>query len=228
MMIMDGTSEIVKIEVDRMDVMLEGRLSIPGDDLGIILLLGGSGSLVEQEIEQTLEKKLLNEGFMVFNTPVLTEKEMKDPGKLIDVDKLRKRIGVLLEWLENRKQYSALNFGLVASKSMVEAAIRVSLHENGRIKAISSISGHINMRQRELNQVTPAILLLVGEKNSKIHALNMFAYQHIPEPRSLEIIKDAGELISDETRIDEITGKITKWFVQRVKKRVKNRVIIPE
>jgi putative phosphoribosyl transferase len=215
---------LIAIPINNNDSPLEGDLIIPDvcEIMGIIIFAHGSGSDKDSPRNQYVGKLLNKVGFatLLINLLILEEQDAdrkaqtlsrKIPGIVLNkfnISLLADRLVTITEWIKTyevtrhfKVGYFGASTGAVAA---IEAAVLLDIHNH--IIAIVSRGGRPDLATiNSLRNISGAILLIVGDKDSKaVIDLNKKALKELrnAKEKKLVMIPGAGHLFEETGAID--------------------------
>ena len=171
--------QTVDIEFDH--VTLTGDLVVPPDTEGIVLFAHGSGSSRHSTRNRAVARMFNSYGFGTLLFDLLTPEEEnldRHTGALrFDIDLLAQRLVGTTFWVKRQSFLDQLCMGYFGASTGAAAALMAAPQVNGMVKAIVSRGGRPDLAPRALPLVTASTLLLVGENDPHVLALNQQAYE---------------------------------------------------
>jgi alpha-beta hydrolase superfamily lysophospholipase len=204
----------LKINLDH--ITLTGELSLPENAHGLIVFSHGSGSSRFSPRNNFVAQYLNKKGLATFLFDLLTREEDQDPMIRFNVGLLANRLVEVtrsLMKMASTKDLPLAYFG--ASTGAASALIAASVLQH-RIKAVVSRGGRPDLALEFLKDVKAPTLLLIGEFDRQVIALNEQAYEKLPGIKSLRIIKGASHLFEEPGTLEEVAHYSAGWFVQHL------------
>lgn len=202
--------ERLKIKVDH--VILDGDLSLPDQPKGIVIFSHGSGSSRFSPRNNLVAQYLNKKGFGTFLFDLLTQEEDLDYSRRFDIPLLSRRLEKVTLFLS---EYSAvLNLPLAyfgASTGAASALIAASKIPK-KIKAVVSRGGRPDLAMAYLPNVHCPTLLIVGELDKEVLALNRKALEEISGPKEIKIVAGATHLFEEEGKLEMVAQISAEWF----------------
>jgi pimeloyl-ACP methyl ester carboxylesterase len=88
--------------------------------------------------------------------------------------------------------------------------------EETAVRAIVSRGGRPDLAMAVLPRVRAATLLIVGERDETVLALNRAAYARLAAPKSLEIVPGATHLFEEPGALERVAELAAAWFVRHL------------
>lgn len=200
------------------EVKLEGFLNIPEHPSGVVLFAHGSGSSRYSPRNQFVARVLHDAGMATLLVDLLTVREEEYDqytGNLrFNIDLLGERVAQVTDWLT---QYSAtrdLTIGYFGASTGAAAALVAAVQHPRIVKAIVSRGGRPDLAKSCLGRVDSPTLLIVGEKDPQVIALNRMAYSLLHCPKQIEIVTGATHLFEEPGTLEQVALLASRWFMK--------------
>ena len=162
---------------------INGDLHLLEDSKGIIIFAHGSGSSRFSERNLFVADLLQKSNFSTFLFDLLTpEEEAVDTQTRefrFDTQLLSRRLILVTEWLKKYHETRHLKIGYFGASTGAAAALIAAAEMPDDIKAVVSRGGRPDLALEYLKFVKAPTLLIVGEHDKDVIALNTFAYCNI-------------------------------------------------
>lgn len=210
----EGRTTSVKIDVD--GVVLDGELTIPSGAKGIVLFAHGSGSSRHsprnQFVAQTIQR--LRTGTLLFD--LLTREEEieddRDAHLRFDIALLARRLVGATHWLASCPAAKDLRIGYFGSSTGGAAALVAAAELASAIDAVVSRGGRSDLAGAALTRVTAPTLLIVGEWDDFVLALNREACAQMRCLNQLVVVPRATHLFEEPGALGEVASLAAAWF----------------
>lgn len=201
-------------------VTLEGELVIPATPKGIIIFAEGTGSSRLSPRDRAMAVALQDDGYATLLLDLLTSQEDAldaATGQLrFDIGLLAPRLAAAADWLQSEPLTRHLPIGCFGSDSGTAAALAAAALRPGVVMAIVSRGGRPNLAEPYLGRVNTPTLLLVGEYDTPVVAMNRAALHLLGGPKELVVIDRAGHLFEEPGALAEVTQLALRWFERYV------------
>lgn len=203
--------ETLKIKID--NVTLEGELNIPENPIGLIIFAHGSGSSRFSTRNRLVAKFLNVNGLATFLFDALTKKEDENYEIHFDIELLSRRLEAMTRYLLKVPETKNLPFAYFGTSTGAASALIAASKLRNNIKAIVSRGGLPDMASEFLQDVEAPTLLIVGELDFQVIALNEKAFGELECQKSLKIIKRATHLFEEPGAMSKVLDLSLEWFM---------------
>jgi putative phosphoribosyl transferase len=194
---------------------LPGRLCLPAPPTGLVLFAHGSGSS-RSSPRNAYVAAVLHEswiGTLLFD--LLTEQEATDRVNVFDVALLAERLLAAVRFVAGLEQTRHLPLGLFGASTGAAAALVAAAREP-RVAAVVSRGGRPDLAGRKLGAVHVPTLLIVGEADPEVLALNERAYASLECERRLAVVPGATHLFEEPGTLEEAARLAAEWFAKHL------------
>lgn len=194
---------------------LPGRLCLPAPPTGLVLFAHGSGSS-RSSPRNAYVASVLHEswiGTLLFD--LLTEQEATDRVNVFDVALLAERLLAAVRFVAGLDQTRHLPLGLFGASTGAAAALVAAAREP-RVAAVVSRGGRPDLAGRKLGAVQVPTLLIVGEADPEVLALNERAYGLLECERRLAVVPGATHLFEEPGTLEEAARLAAEWFAKHL------------
>lgn len=195
-----------------------GVLTLPPEASQIILFVHGSGSSRRSPRNEAVAAELNKQGIATLLVDLLTEQEAQQDeisGALrFDIDMLASRVLESIHWLKTMPQTRSLAIGLYGASTGAAAALIAAAALGTSIFAVVSRGGRPDLAGAALTSVRSPTLLIVGEKDIEVLALNQEAYALLECPKNLTVIPGATHLFEEPGTLILAARAAIHWFTE--------------
>lgn len=207
-----------KIEIPVGHFSLQGELIVPAGANGIALFAHGSGSSRNSPRNQFVASMLREArvGTLLFDL-LTPEEEFLDArtAKLrFDIGLLAHRLIAATNWLSNNPRTRKLAIGYFGASTGGGAALVAAAELEDRIKVIVSRGGRPDLAGSALPLVRAATLLIVGELDYPVIAMNRNALNQMRCEKCLEIVPGATHLFEEPGTLEQVGHLAADWFAR--------------
>ena len=196
-------------------IRLPGRLCLPAPPTGLVLFAHGSGSS-RSSPRNAFVASVLHEswiGTLLFD--LLTEQEATDRVNVFDVALLAERLLAAVRFVAGLEQTRHLPIGLFGASTGAAAALVAAAREP-RVAAVVSRGGRPDLAGRKLGAVHVPTLLIVGEADTEVLALNERAYALLECERRLAVVPGATHLFEEPGTLEDAARLAAEWFAKHL------------
>jgi pimeloyl-ACP methyl ester carboxylesterase len=196
-------------------IALPGRLCLPAPPTGLVLFAHGSGSS-RSSPRNAFVASVLHEswiGTLLFD--LLTEQEATDRVNVFDVALLAERLLAAVRFVAGLEQTRHLPLGVFGASTGAAAALVAAAREP-RVAAVVSRGGRPDLAGRKLGAVHVPTLLIVGEADTEVLALNERAYALLDCERRLAVVPGATHLFEEPGTLEDAARLAAEWFAKHL------------
>jgi pimeloyl-ACP methyl ester carboxylesterase len=203
-------------------VLLEGNLELPNGAGSVVLFAHGSGSSRHSARNRFVASTLRQAGLGTFLFDLLSAKEEAldaATGHLrFDISLLASRLECAVDWIGNQLATKGLPIGLFGSSTGGAAALVTAAGRAAAVRAVVSRGGRPDLAGPALAGVRAPTLLIVGELDAEVLALNRRAAAHLRCENRLEIVPGATHLFEEPGALEEVARLAARWFSENLAK----------
>jgi pimeloyl-ACP methyl ester carboxylesterase len=201
-------------EIEILPLGLKGLLVVPEGASGIVLFAHGSGSSRLSPRNSRVARAFNEAGLATLLFDLLLPQEASDRHKVFDIHLLAQRLEEALDWIEEEETTTDLNLGLFGASTGAAAALVAAAGRPELIRAVVSRGGRPDLAGDALAGVCAPTLLIVGERDTVVIALNRRAMTRLTSPTRLEVVPGATHLFEEPGTLDQVVALATTWFKQ--------------
>lgn len=212
----NGGTRNTAARIEAGDASLEGELRVPQGARGLVAFAHGSGSSRHSPRNQRVARALEEAGFgtLLFDllTPDEGARDARTRALRFDVALLTRRLAGATDWLRQRDDTRTLALGYFGASTGAAAALAAAAERPQEIGAVVSRGGRPDLAGAALERVRAPTLLVVGENDPTVLALNREAQQRIPGEPELSVVPGATHLFEEAGALDEVARRAHGWF----------------
>jgi putative phosphoribosyl transferase len=199
---------------------IEGDLVVPDAARGIVVFAHGSGSSRHSTRNRRVAEALRAERFGTLLFDLLTAAEEREDERTralrFDIDLLAERLTVVTDALGDEPSAHGLPLGYFGASTGAGAALAAAAMHPG-VRAVVSRGGRPDLAGDDaLRRVRTPTLLIVGELDREVLALNREAQALLGGPNELVIIPGATHLFEEPGALDEVARLAARHFTRYV------------
>ncbi len=202
------------VEIQTGSVRLAGHLTLHAHPLGVVVFAHGSGSSRHSPRNRYVAGVLEQAGIGTLLFDLLTAGEELDRANVFDIPLLARRLLEVTRWLQGRADCASLPVGYFGASTGAGAALWAAAEPDARITAVVSRGGRPDLAAPRLAQVTAPTLLIVGERDEVVLALNRDAQSRLTCESSLVIIPGATHLFEEPGTLLAAAEAARDWFTR--------------
>jgi len=214
---MDAQSEKhIPVVIPAAGASLHGDLGIPSSSLGIVLFAHGSGSSRRSPRNRYVAEHLREAGLATLLLDLLTEEEEAvdfETARLrFDIPFLAKRLLAAMRWVLDRSETAKLPLGLFGASTGAAAALVAAAQAPEVVRAVVSRGGRPDLAGDALERVSAPTLLIVGDRDPEVLALNRAARKRLGGESHLSIVPGASHLFEEPGTLAHVARLAASWF----------------
>jgi len=186
---------------------IEGDLVVPAGARGVVCFAHGSGSSRHSSRNKHVAAALRAAGFGTLLFDLLTVAEEREDERTralrFDIALLARRLVAVTAALANDPAARGLPVAYFGASTGAAAAL-VAAAERPAVRAVVSRGGRPDLAGDSLARVTAPTLLIVGERDREVLALNRDAQARLGGSSELVIVPGATHLFEEPGAIDEV------------------------
>ncbi|MEQ8966312.1 MAG: dienelactone hydrolase family protein [Azospirillaceae bacterium] len=194
---------------------LPGVLSVPDSARGLVVFAHGSGSSHASPRNTRVADGLNRAGLATLLFDLLTEAEAQDRRNVFDVELLADRLEAASDVLAEMPAAAGLAVGCFGASTGAAAAL-IAAARRPEIAAVVSRGGRPDMAAGWLAAVRAPTLLIVGENDTEVLALNRDALERLTGPKALAVVPGATHLFEEPGAFDRVVDHARDWFLRHL------------
>ena len=191
---------------------LAGELVVPDHARGLVLFAHGSGSSRlsprNRQVAESLHRRRL--GTLLFD--LLTGDEAADRAQVFDIALLASRLVQAIDGCAARGDVAALPVGLFGASTGAAAALTAAAERPQCVRAVVSRGGRPDLAAPALARVQAPTLLIVGECDRDVLALNREALRPLACEKRLQVVPGATHLFEEPGALERVADLAGEWF----------------
>ena len=215
---MNVVQESVRIPAG--DVVLEADIVVPELARGVVVFAHGSGSGRHSPRNRYVAGELQEAGLATVLADLLTGEEEQVDARTaelrFDIGLLAARVAALTDWAEQHEPTSQLPAGLFGASTGAGAALVAAAGRPDVVKAVVSRGGRPDLAGDYLRNVRQPTLLIVGERDPQVIALNRDAMRMLSGGTKLEIVPGASHLFEERGALEQVARLARDWFLEHL------------
>lgn len=196
--------------------VLEGDLMLPMHPKGIVLFAHGSGSgrlsPRNRYVADVLNEQDLGTLLVDLLTPAEEEIDRETRHLRFDIPLLADRLKRITDWVRNNPDAGNLDIGYFGASTGAAAALIAAAIHADIVQAVVSRGGRPDLAADYLPQVKAPVLLIVGEYDPEVIALNKQALAQLNYNSKIDIIPRATHLFEEPGALEDAAQLAAKWF----------------
>jgi len=211
------------VQIPSGSARLEGELALPAGAAGLVLFAHGSGSSRHSRRNQFVARVIREAGLGTLLFDLLTRAEeavdMRTGQLRFDIELLARRLVDATRWVAAEAETRSLRPGYFGASTGGGAALVAAAELGPAIGAVVSRGGRPDLAGDALRRVQGPTLLIVGEQDELVIALNEEAYAQLRCEKALEIVPRATHLFEEPGALETVARLASDWFLQHLQPR---------
>lgn len=195
--------------------LLSGHLFLPMRTVGVVLFAHGSGSSRMSPRNQLVARELNQAGFGTLLFDLLNDAEeldeMRGAMRRFDVGMLAERVEGASEWVANHPLAGRYDLAYFGASTGAAAALVAAGRRPANVRAVVSRGGRPDLAGDWLGRVIAPVLLVVGERDPEVLALNRRAQALLPASE-IVVVPGAGHLFEEPGKLAEVAALAARWL----------------
>ena len=200
------------------NAIIHADLTVPTAPRGLVIFAHGSGRSRSSHRNRWVARELQWGREATLLVDLLTADEAshdEQTGELrFDIQLLARRVVDAIDWVAREPAIRALPVGVFGASTGAAAALFAAARRPKRVKAVVSRGGRPDMAESVLSLVDAPTLLIVGENDPDVLALNQRALSHLRCERVLEIVPGATHLFEEPGALEAVATRARAWFIK--------------
>ncbi len=198
-------------------IVLDADLATPEGATGVVVFAHGSGSSRHSVRNRAVARRLQQAALATLLLDLLTPDEEAVDARTgqhrFDVGLLALRLAAAADWIAGRPDLAALPIGYFGASTGAAGALIAAAEHPGRIGAVVSRGGRVDLAGAALAQVQCPTLMIVGANDPTVLELNRRARRALQVETVLEVVPGASHLFEEPGALDVVADLATRWFV---------------
>jgi len=195
---------------------LDGDLTIPEGARAVVLFAHGSGSGRHSPRNRLVARVLQDAGLATLLMDLLTRQEEAAAaitGRLrFDIPLLAGRLVAATDWILARADMGRFRIGYFGASTGAAAALQAATERPGVVSAIVSRGGRPDLAGPVLAQVRAPTLLIVGQRDQPVIAMNQDAFDRLGGEKELIVVPGATHLFEEPGALEIVAQAARRWF----------------
>ncbi len=214
-----GSETEVGIQVGH--VTLEATLYRPENPSALVLFSSGSGRRSARNV--IVAEELQRGGLATLLVDLLTPREEREdrhsPGVRYDVEVLSERLIRAIDWAQHEPGLEILRVGVFGACTGGAAALAVAAARPYVVHAVVCRGTRTDFAASHLPFVKAPTLLIAGELDAPVIAVNEEAIEQMPCDAKLEVVPGASHLFEEPGVVNRAAEASREWFDRHLVRR---------
>jgi dienelactone hydrolase len=214
-------AEARQVRVPIAGAQLEGALTLPLENAGIVLFAHGSGSSRFSPRNRFVAGELQGAGLGTLLIDLLTRGEEEEDqltrALRFDIPMLAGRVVAMVDWLAARPDTRGLGIGIFGASTGAGAALIAAAERPDLVRAVVSRGGRPDLAGAHLARVRAPTLLIVGANDDAVIHLNRQARAALTCPSRLDLVPGATHLFEEPGTLEQVAQLARAWFTEHLR-----------
>ena len=216
----ENATTTIELAMPVSDVELPGQLAMPPNARGLVVFAHGSGSSRFSPRNQAVAGYLRERGLATLLFDLLSARE-EEVDRLtrqyrFDIPMLSRRLVSVVRWLGTRSELAGLGTGLFGSSTGAAAALIAAALAPEAVNAVVSRGGRPDLAADHLPQVRAPTLLIVGDRDAEVIALNEQARARMTTDVELTLVPGATHLFEEPGTLEQVMRLAADWMLRHL------------
>jgi putative phosphoribosyl transferase len=194
-------------------VRLAGQLTVPGDPVGLVVFVHGSGSSRHSPRNRFVAEVLQEARLATLLFDLLTPGEEGHREKVFDIALLAARLASVTAWLRDDPGCRGLPVGFFGASTGAAAALAAAAQPDADVGAVVSRGGRPDLAGDHLGHVRAPTLLIVGGRDDVVLELNEAARARLRCQNQLVVVPGATHLFEEPGTLAAVARLARDWFL---------------
>lgn len=193
---------------------LTAELTIPASAKAIVIFSQAEGCSRSSCRSRVVAEHFHQSGFGTLLPDLLTAEETAEFRRGIDIGLLADRLILVTQFLQARDRLTHYALGYYGTSTGAAVALNAAARLPEIVQAIVCRGGRPDLALKSLPEVKAPTLLIVGDQDSFVLALNRDALEQFTCIRRLEVIGGTGHSFDEPGKIEEVDRLASEWYRQ--------------
>jgi dienelactone hydrolase len=195
--------------------LIEADFTVPAHAGGLIVFAHGSGSSRFSQRNRSVADMLVGAGFATLLLDLLTPQEdavdQRTREYRFDIELLGHRVVAAVDWAMAVPAVAGLRIACFGASTGAAAALIAAAERADVVQAVISRGGRPDLAGDALGRVAAPTLLIVGEEDHEVIALNRAAMGRMHAPVQLAIVPGATHLFEEPGALAAVSQLALEW-----------------
>jgi putative phosphoribosyl transferase len=202
-------------------VPLDGDLVVPAAAAGLVVFAHGSGSSRRSPRNRKVAAALQDAGLATLLFDLLTadeeRRDARDASLRFAVEMLGERLTGVVDEVGMDAETRGLPVGLFGASTGAAAALIAAAERPEAVRSVVSRGGRPDLAAGALPRVTAPTLLLVGERDRQVLALNEQAAALLRGESEISVVPGATHLFEEPGALEEVARRAAAWLTRTLR-----------
>ena len=206
---------MVPVKIGCAAATIHGDLAVPEGAQGLVIFAHGSGSSRFSRRNRAVAVVLEEGTFATLLLDLLTPEEeavdVRTSQYRFDIERLAGRVVAAIDWASAEPELARLPVACFGASTGAAAALVAAAARPKAVRAVISRGGRPDLAADALPRVQAPTLLVVGEADRQVIALNRAAMARMRAPVTLEIVPGATHLFEEPGALERVSRLALAW-----------------
>ncbi|MFP4090828.1 MAG: dienelactone hydrolase family protein [Cyclobacteriaceae bacterium] len=202
------------VEITSENLFLKGKLMIPEESSQLIMFISDKASSRGDQLTTFLAAEMRAAGFATLEFDLLTEHELAEERKKLDINLLAERIVHARKWLGQNPHTEYFSIGIFAYNTGAAAALIAASRIDASVNAVVSAGGRPDLVLDHLEKLQCPVMLIAGGADNANVTFNQKALPHINSEHAFRVLQDAKHDFEQPGKREQVASLSRDWFIQ--------------
>ena len=194
---------------------IDGDFGRPDNATGLVVFAHGSGSSRFSQRNRSVAHALQERGFATLLVDLLTRDEERvdvvTREYRFDIERLGERVVAAIDWSATYDQARDLPIACYGASTGAAATLIAAAERPAAVRTVISRGGRPDLAGEALRRVQAPTLMIVGQRDEPVIALNRQAMAAMSAPVELLIVPGATHLFEEPGTLEQVTAATIDW-----------------
>jgi hypothetical protein len=156
---------------------LEGRLSVPKRPVGVVPFVTGVAGARYATLEQSLAARMQDVRLATYVMDLISPAESDDRSVRVDVERLRQRLDIQMEWLHDQDPIADLPTAFCGVGTGAAVAVEHVLTNHCTVEGLCFVNGRLDIVESNISELTVPLSFFVDTAHEYLYEDNQTAYE---------------------------------------------------
>jgi putative phosphoribosyl transferase len=212
----DPPASAREIEATVGDVKLAGRLAVPRQAAGIVVLAHASATGRHSPRSRYLSVVFHQAGLATLLADLLTAAEQLDPAIVFDIGLLARRLAAVTQWVRAQPGVAGLPLGYLGTRTAAAAALRAAGEPGARVAAVVCRGGRPDLASARLASVRSPTLMIVAQQDEVLLRRHRQAQAELHCENRLAFVPGGSDLLEVPGALAAAAELSLDWFTSHL------------
>ncbi|MEO6002684.1 MAG: alpha/beta hydrolase [Opitutus sp.] len=202
-------------------VAIHAELFLPPDAHGLAIVILAHDGISEPEQVDRVARAMAVQGVATLALALFTQTETDRAARMeqgsFELDLSTHRLLQATSWALRQPRTRELGIGFLSTGWQASAAFIAAAQLGYAVEAVVSCAGRPDLAGNLLARVTAPTLLIVGDSDGELLAINSRAYKFLAAPKQFIVMPGKAHLLAEVDTFEPILDSSARWFSTHLK-----------